>query len=138
VSNSNGPLAGDQVVAFLASTDLVRSRAFFGDNLGLPVIAEDGFACVFQAGPVELRVSLVEQVVAAPYTALGWTVEDILAAIGALTEKGVVFERFDRIAQEDAAVWSAPGGALVAWFRDPDGNLLSLTQPAQIGSGRVR
>jgi catechol 2,3-dioxygenase-like lactoylglutathione lyase family enzyme len=130
VPGSNAPLAGRPVVAFLASTGLARSRAFFGEVLGLPVVAEDGFACVFQAGQIELRVSLVEQVVAAPYTALGWTVDDILEAVRALTEKGVVFERFDRIPQDDAGVWSAPGGALVAWFRDPDGNLLSLTQPA--------
>jgi catechol 2,3-dioxygenase-like lactoylglutathione lyase family enzyme len=123
-------LAGAPIVALLVSTDLGRARTFFSETLGLPLIEDDGFACVFQSGPTVLRVSLVENVVAAPYTVVGWTVDDILSSIAELTERGVVFERFDRMPQSDAGVWSAPSGALVAWFRDPDGNLLSLTQPA--------
>jgi catechol 2,3-dioxygenase-like lactoylglutathione lyase family enzyme len=122
-------LAGSPPVACLATTDLRRAQDFFTGTLGLPLLLEDGFACVFEAGPVSLRVSLVQDLTPAPYTVLGWTVEDIVQSIDQLRNAGVTFEQFDWLEQTHHGVWAAPGGALVAWFKDPDGNLLSLTQP---------
>lgn len=121
-------LAGSEPVAFLAATDLARARAFFGDVLGLQLMAEDGFACMFRAGAVSLRVSLVEQIVTAPYTVLGWIVPNIGQAIAELSAQGVAFQQFDGLDQDELGVWRTPDGSLVAWFRDPDGSVLSLTQ----------
>ncbi|MBI3682326.1 MAG: VOC family protein [Acidobacteria bacterium] len=86
------------------------------------------FALVFDANGVTLRVSIVREVVAAGYTVLGWEVPDIGAAARALLEAGIRLERYDGIGQDAMGIWSAPGGARVAWFKDPDGNLLSATQ----------
>jgi hypothetical protein len=77
-----------------------------------------------------LRVNLVDQIAVAPYTVLGWTVPDMAGAIGSLHASGVTFERFEGMDQSDLGVWTAPSGAQVAWFKDPDGNTLSITQSA--------
>jgi predicted enzyme related to lactoylglutathione lyase len=116
------------VVAFAPTTDLGLARRFFGDVLGLPLRSEDGFACVFDAGGTPLRVNLVEQLTPAPYTILGWNVPDAGAAARALAARGVEILRFDGMGQDDDGVWTAPGGARVVWFHDPDGNTLSVTQ----------
>ena len=117
------------LIAFAATTDLDRSHAFYGGVLGLPHLETTGFANVYEAAGTSLRVTLVDHVAAAPYTVLGWTVGDIHAMITDLAGRGVAFERFDGLEQDEAGVWTAPGGARIAWFRDPDGNVLSLTQP---------
>jgi hypothetical protein len=83
---------------------------------------------VFHAGDTMLRIQKVREVSPPPFTALGWHVADIAADVAALTERGVAFERFGFLEQDAAGVWTAPGGAKVAWFKDPDGNLLSLTE----------
>jgi catechol 2,3-dioxygenase-like lactoylglutathione lyase family enzyme len=116
------------VVAFAPTTDLARAREFFGGALGLPVRREDGFACVFDAHGTQLRVTLVEQLTPAPFTILGWMVPDAHAAARALAERGVEPLRFDGMGQDPDGVWTAPGGAQVVWFHDPDGNTLSVTQ----------
>ena len=121
-------LGGRDVVAFIATTDVNRAREFFRDTLGLTLVSEDPFACVFDAHGTPLRVTVVNEVAVAPYTVLGWTVPDIAAEIRGLTATGVTFERFDVVEQDELGVWTAPGGAEVAWFKDPDGNTLSLTQ----------
>jgi catechol 2,3-dioxygenase-like lactoylglutathione lyase family enzyme len=123
---SNGPL-----VAFVATTRPDEARAFYVDVLGLPLTQEDEFALAFQVGPTMLRVTKVGagQFQPAGYTILGWEVADIHAAVDALVERGVKFERYAEWMQQDAhGVWAAPGGAQVAWFKDPDGNTLSVTQ----------
>ena len=117
-----------KLVAFAAVSDAARARAFYRDVLGLKLISEDGFAIVFDAHGTPLRVSLVKEVVAAPYTVLGWGVTDIAAAVQELSAAGVQFERYPWMEQDDLGIWSAPGGARVAWFKDPDGNLLSVSQ----------
>ena len=121
-------LTGAAIVAFAATTDLGRSHAFYAGALGLPHVETTPFANVYDASGTTLRVTLVGTVAAAPYTVLGWNVVDIDAAIHALDARGVTFERFDGVEQDAAGVWTAPGGARVAWFRDPDGNVLSLSQ----------
>lgn len=122
------PLAEHDLVAFVGTTDLAAARDFYGAMLGLPLVSEDGFALVFDAHGTMLRVTKVETVAAAPYTVLGWTVPDIAAAIRELERTGVRFQHFDGLPQDELGIWHAPGGAQVAWFRDPDGNTLSITQ----------
>jgi catechol 2,3-dioxygenase-like lactoylglutathione lyase family enzyme len=117
-------LAGSRVVAFSATAQPDAARAFYRDALGLKLIHEDNFALVFEG----IRVAKVPQVTAPSYTVLGWHVEDIAAAIRDLNSRGVSFERFGFFEQDDLGIWTAPGGAQVAWFKDPDGNILSLTQ----------
>jgi catechol 2,3-dioxygenase-like lactoylglutathione lyase family enzyme len=121
-------LADSAVVAFASTTDLDRARRFYEDVLGLRLVEQSDFACVFGFGPATLRVTLVGEVVAAPYTTLGWVVADIEGEMRALADRGVAFERYDGMTQDAAGVWTTPGGDRVAWFRDPDGNTLSLTQ----------
>ena len=121
-------LESSDVVAFAAATDLPRARAFYEQTLGLPVIEQNGFACVFDANGTMLRVTAVPEVMHASYTVLGWRVTDIEAAVRGLSAKGVVFNRYDIMDQDENGVWTTPGGDQVAWFTDPDGNTLSLTQ----------
>jgi len=130
-------LTAAPIVAFAATTDLARSHAFYGGALGPRHVDTTAFANVYDAHGTSLRVTLVERVAAAPYTVLGWCVPDVRAAVEGLEARGVAFERFDGVAQDDAGVWTAPGGARIAWFRDPDGNVLSLTQPPAAGRSPV-
>lgn len=117
-----------ELVAFVAVADLDRARAFYVDVLGLELTEQSPFACVFQVGPTMLRVTRVDAVASGGYTVLGWAVADIESEIRALVDRGVAFTRYDGMAQDDLGIWTAPGGGRIAWFRDPDGNTLSLTQ----------
>jgi catechol 2,3-dioxygenase-like lactoylglutathione lyase family enzyme len=117
-----------EVVTFIASTDLARARAFYEGVLGLPVERQARFACSFRGGGVTVRLTLVEQVQPPPYTVLGWAVPDIEDTVRILMSRGVEFERFDDLDQNEWGIWEAVDGAQVAWFKDPDGNILSLTQ----------
>jgi catechol 2,3-dioxygenase-like lactoylglutathione lyase family enzyme len=117
-----------ELVAFVPSTDLERARAFYEGRLGLAVDEVSPFALVLRSGGTTLRLTLVERFTPQPFTVLGWVVEDVRAAIGGL---GGGFVRFEGMEQDADGVWAAPGGALVAWFKDPDGNTLSLTEPAK-------
>jgi catechol 2,3-dioxygenase-like lactoylglutathione lyase family enzyme len=116
------------IVAFAATQDPARAKTFYRDKLGLRLISEDPFAIVFDAGGTMLRVTPVKKVAVGGYTVLGWHVPDIVETATALTKAGVVFERYPGMQQDDVGVWTAPGGAKVAWFKDPDGNTLSLSQ----------
>jgi catechol 2,3-dioxygenase-like lactoylglutathione lyase family enzyme len=119
--------AGD-VIAFAASADLPRARAFYEQVLGLRMTEQNDFACVFDANGTMLRVTAVAEVARPGYTVLGWRVADIEATVRGLAERGVVFLRYNGMDQDDDGVWTTPGGDKVAWFADPDGNVLSLTQ----------
>ena len=123
-------LTDAHLVALVATTDLERSRAFYGDVLGLHHVETTPYADVYDATGAILRVTLVQRVVPAPYTVLGWVVGDLDTTMDALGGRGVDFARFDGVDQDSAGVWTAPGGARIVWFRDPDGNLLSLTELA--------
>ena len=115
-------------ITFLATTDRSRARSFTTDVIGLQVVSEDPFTLVLDNVGVALRVSEVAGFQAVAHTVLGWEVADIAATVAALTGRGAAFARYPFLEQDDAGIWSAPGGAKVAWFRDPDGNVLSLTQ----------
>jgi catechol 2,3-dioxygenase-like lactoylglutathione lyase family enzyme len=121
-------LGPEKVIAFLATADAVRARTFYEEVLGLRFVADEEFALVFDADGTMLRIQKVRELKPLPHTALGWKVSDIRSTIAALRERGVSFERYVFLQQDDAGIWATPDGALVAWFKDPDGNLLSLTE----------
>jgi catechol 2,3-dioxygenase-like lactoylglutathione lyase family enzyme len=122
-------LGSSKIVAFAGVKDAERARTFYRDTLGLRLVSEDRFALVFDANGTMLRVSLVREVVAAPYTVLGWEVDDIVAKAKALVAAGITLERYESfLKQDELGIWTAPGGTRVAWFKDPDGNLLSISQ----------
>jgi catechol 2,3-dioxygenase-like lactoylglutathione lyase family enzyme len=121
-------LQTSEVVAFVGSADLRRARAFYEQALGLRLIEQTDFACVFDANGTMLRVTAVAEVAPPGYTVLGWRVADIAAMVRGLTAKGIVFLRYDGMDQDENGIWTTPGGDRVAWFADPDGNVLSLTQ----------
>lgn len=123
-------LAEQPVIAFVATTDPERARAFYRDQLGLTLVSDElPFALVFDVNGVMLRITAVRDLQPAGYTILGWKVEDIRAAVSAMQGRGVAFERYSGMEQDELGIWDAPGGAAkVAWFRDPDGNTLSLSE----------
>ncbi len=124
-----GPsLKGADLMAFVPTKDMARAQPFYEQVLGLTLEGSSPFACAFRSNGVLLRVVTVEKLEPHPFTVLGWSVEDLAAAVGGLTARGVVFDRFDGVEQDELGIWQAPGGAKVAWFKDPDGNTLSLTQ----------
>jgi len=115
-------------VAFLASTDLDRSEVFFRDVLDLPILSRSPFACLFRCGASTLRVTRVDELRPQPFTVFGWTVVDLRSSVEQLGERGVGLLRYDGLDQDADGVWTTPGGDLVAWFHDSDGNVLSLTE----------
>jgi catechol 2,3-dioxygenase-like lactoylglutathione lyase family enzyme len=122
-------LASSKLIAFVSTRDPARSREFYEGTLGLPLVSdEQPLALGFETGGTMLRVTIVQEHTPAPYTVLGWAVDDIQAAVGELQGKGVTFECYSWMQQDDLGIWTSSGGARIAWFKDPDGNLLSLTQ----------
>lgn len=121
-------LASSPVIAFVATTDMARSRHFYGAILGLRLIEENAYAAAFDAGGTQLRVTAVETVLPQPYTVLGWSVDDMATTVRGLASSGVRLLRYPGMEQDELGVWLSPSGARVAWFEDPDRNVLSLTQ----------
>jgi len=122
-------LASARVVAFVPSTDLARSRSFYESVLGLPVVSADAFAVVVDGPGGHIRITDVGSALRVQqFTILGWEVPDIAAEVDALSARGVEFTRYPGMPQDDRGIWTAPGGAQIAWFPDPDGNTLSLDQ----------
>jgi catechol 2,3-dioxygenase-like lactoylglutathione lyase family enzyme len=119
-----------QIIAFVPTKHVNEARAFYKEVLGLRFVSEDSFALVFDSNGTMLRVSIVPDFKPHPFTILGWQVPNIKEAVSDLHAKGVTFEHFGFAEQDVQGIWSAPGGAKVAWFKDPDGNVLSLTQLA--------
>ena len=126
------------IVAFVGTTtDPRRAKAFYAKTLGLRLVSEDGFALAFDAGGTMLRVAIVKTLQPAGYTVLGWIVPDIAKAVRGLVRRGVRFQRFESMPQDDLGIWSSPSGARVAWFSDPEGNTLSLTELERPTSRKV-
>jgi catechol 2,3-dioxygenase-like lactoylglutathione lyase family enzyme len=121
----------EKLVAFVPSRDPKEAKSFFIDVLGLRFISEDPFAVMFDSSGIAVRlvdVSSVKDFKPAAFTVLGWSVKDIQQTVRGLQERGVTFERYPGMTQDDLGVWVAPSGAKVAWFKDPDGNILSVTE----------
>ena len=119
------------IIAFAATVDSANARAFYEGALGLRCISDDQFALVLDANGVQLRIQKVVTLAPQPHTLLGWSVTSIDSAARTLASRGVVFERYPHVQQDQQGVWTSHSGAKVAWFKDPDGNLLSLTEPAR-------
>src|SRR5262245_61133696 len=121
-------LSDSEVIAFVATKDAAKARVFYEQALGLTFVSDSPFAMEFDANGTMLRIQKVQELMPARHSVLGWQVADIQAAIGALMQNGVVFEQYGFLSQDSHGVWTAPSGAKIAWFKDPDGNTLSLTQ----------
>jgi catechol 2,3-dioxygenase-like lactoylglutathione lyase family enzyme len=123
-------LGTSKLVAFVATTDSNKARAFYEGVLGLRLVEDEKpFALVFDANGTMLRVTVVREHKPAQFTVLGWGVESIENTVERLTAAGAEFQRYPGINDSDPkGIWTAPGGARVAWFKDPDGNVLSVTQ----------
>jgi catechol 2,3-dioxygenase-like lactoylglutathione lyase family enzyme len=117
-------------MGFLAVTDFAAARAFYEGVLGLEFVGQDPFALVLRSGPIFLRLTIPPERAPADYTVFGWRVADVDATVAALGARGIGFERYAFLGdgQAENGVWTAPGGDKVAWFRDPDGNLLSVSE----------
>jgi catechol 2,3-dioxygenase-like lactoylglutathione lyase family enzyme len=124
------PLGLQKIGCFVGTRDVARAKAFYADTLGLHLVREElPFALIFDAKGTTLRVQMVRELTPAQYTVLGWEVADIVAAAKDLQQAGVKLERFDGIEQDEFGIWTAPGGAAkVAWFKDPEGNILGIAQ----------
>jgi len=121
-------LATAKAACFVCVTDRARAKAFYGERLGLTLNYEDEFSTVFDSNGTTLRVSTVKDFRPQPFTVLGWEVPDIKATVKALMGAGIEFVRIQGFSQDELGIWSPAPGVFVAWFKDPDGNLLSVAQ----------
>ncbi|MDQ2710723.1 MAG: VOC family protein [Acidobacteriota bacterium] len=126
-------LRNSNLIGFVTIVDVARARKFYRDRLGLSLIAEElPFALVFDANGIMLRLAIGKEHAPALGTVLGWQVSDITLVAKHLEEAGIQFERYTFFEQDERGIWTTPTGAKVAWFKDPDGNLLSISEhPAQ-------
>jgi len=121
-------LANAKIGSFVATADPVKALEFYENVLGLEFIRDEPYALVFNSNGTTLRVQKVSKVAVAPYTAIGWHVSDIASVVLGLRDRGVEFIFFDGFGQDEQGIVTFPGGAKVAWFKDPDGNTLSLDE----------
>ena len=121
-------LGKNKIIAFVPMSDPKAARGFYEGILGLKFVSDDQFALVLNANGIMLRIAKSESFQPSPSTILGWEVTNIEKTVTGLKENGVEFARYDFLQQDQLGIWIAPGGAKVAWFKDLDGNLLSLTQ----------
>ena len=118
------------VMGFIPTRDFDRAREFYIDLLGLKLVLDDGFALEVEANGTHIRITKVGEFTPFPFTLLGWRVSEIVAAVKELVAKGVAFERYSFLRQDGDCIWTAPDGTKIAWFRDLEGNTLSLSQHA--------
>jgi len=122
-------LSTADIIAFVPTKDSAKARAFYEGVLGLRFVSDDGFALVFNANGIMIRVAKAQQqFTPVQYTILGWNVKEIEKVAARLLEQGVHFERYGFFQQDDLGIWTAPSGDKVAWFKDPDGNTLSVSE----------
>lgn len=121
-------LSKSKIIAFVPSTNLSNSKLFFKDKLGLSLESFDAIALEFKIDQAILRVTKVTELTPACYTIFGWEVNNIESTANELIKQGIKFEKFDSFSQSELGICTFPGGSKVAWFKDPDGNTLSITQ----------
>jgi predicted enzyme related to lactoylglutathione lyase len=119
-------LASTPIMAFLATSHAAEATAFYRDKLGLKLVSEEQWAIVFEANGTMLRIQRAKDWKPPQHTAFGWRVTDIEATVAQLADRGVAIEKFEFAGP--TGIWTTPDGTRVAWFKDPDGNILSLTQ----------
>ncbi len=121
-------LSSGKLIGFVPTGDSQRSREFYEGKLGFKFVSDDQFALVMQAGENMIRIAKAGKFTPAQYTVMGWEVTDIDAMVKWLTERGVIFEKYPFVQDQKLGIWTTPNGDKVAWFKDPDGNVLSLSQ----------
>ena len=121
-------LSDKKLKAFIPTIKPEKAKAFYQEILGLELLSEDEYALEFNANGVLLRVTTVPSLKPHEFTIMGWNVPDMVSLIRLMNNKGIIFEKLSFLKQDVLGIWTAPGGAKVAWFKDPDGNLLSLTE----------
>jgi catechol 2,3-dioxygenase-like lactoylglutathione lyase family enzyme len=121
-------LAASKLIGFVPTKDPAKARGFYERKLGFTFVSEDNFALVMRAGESMIRIAKAQDFTPAPYTVLGWEVANIEEVAGWLRGQGVAFEKYPWVEDKETGIWSAPGGDKVAWFKDPDGNVLSISQ----------
>ena len=114
--------------AFIPTVEPEKAKNFYTNVLGLKLTSEDNYGMEFTTNGALLRITIVNKLTPHPFTVLGWDVDNLPSMILSLVKAGVEFERYNFLEQDDLGIWMAPGGVKVAWFKDPDGNLLSLTE----------
>ena len=121
-------LASAKLMGFLFTKDYDQSRSFFETKLGFQFVSLDQFALVMKIGETSIRISRIPNFVPAQGTVMGWQVQDIEAVVDWLTARGVTFEKYPFVQDQQRGIWSTPNGDKVAWFKDPDGNILGVSQ----------
>jgi len=121
-------LTDKKLKAFVPTVRPNEAKSFYKDILGLELLSQDNFALEFDANGTLLRVTIVQDFQPHPFTILGWNVDDIVSVIKQLHDKNIFCEHFDFLEQDNLGIWTSPNGSKVAWFKDPDGNVLSLTE----------
>jgi predicted enzyme related to lactoylglutathione lyase len=121
-------LADKNLKAFVPTKDAAGAKAFYQDILGLQLLSEDNYALEFNANGTLLRISIVQEYHPQSFTVLGWNVPDIVSVITQLNQNNIVCEKYSFLEQDGLGIWTSPGGSKVAWFKDPGGNVLSLTE----------
>ena len=121
-------LATNKLIGFVLTKDAKAARAFYEDKLGFQFVSDDPFALVMKSGENMIRIVKAKDLNPPPYTVLGWEVKDIAGIVRWLTERGVVFEKYPFVQDQQQGIWTTPSGDKVAWFKDPDGNVLSVSQ----------
>jgi len=117
-----------KMIGFILTKDYQKAREFYEHRLGCTFVSQDQFALVMQAGENHIRIAKVAQFAPQQGTVLGWEVRDIRSVVAELTKCGVTFEKYPFVQDQVTGIWVAPGGDQVAWFKDPDGNVLSVSQ----------
>jgi catechol 2,3-dioxygenase-like lactoylglutathione lyase family enzyme len=121
-------LESGKLVGFLITTDYDRAREFYEQKLGFQFVSLDQFALVMRVGGHHIRISKAASFTPIQGTVLGWEVSDVAAVVKWLAARGVSTEKYPFVPDKELGIWTAPGGAKVAWFKDPDGNVLSVNQ----------
>jgi catechol 2,3-dioxygenase-like lactoylglutathione lyase family enzyme len=121
-------LAASKLIGFVPTKDSRRSREFYEEKLGFQFVGDDEFALVMRAGESMIRIAKAGTFTPALYTVMGWEVADIETVVKWLDGRGVAFEKYPFVQDRELGIWTAPNGDRVAWFKDPDGNVLSLSQ----------
>ena len=128
------PLAATDIIAFLPIVDIAQAKNFYGEVLGLKFLSDEApFALVFDAHGIMLRLIIMKELPPKFGTALGWCVADVAVMVKKLTAAGIIFERYEGMEQDALGIWTAPTGAKIAWFKDPDGNILSISEHPELG-----
>ena len=121
-------LTNKKLKAFIPTIKPIEAKSFYKDILGLKLLSEDNFAFEFDANGTLLRVTIVQDLKPHPFIVLGWNIDDIVSVIKQLNDKCIFCERYGYFEQDNLGIWTSPNGSKVAWFKDPDGNVLSLTE----------